>query len=324
MQTVLKTSDASYGGPARSTAFFPRLVRDLRRNFSAYLLILPAVIIYLLFAYKPMYGVIIAFKNFSPAAGILGSEWADSFGMQNFIDFFGSYYFWRLLKNTVVISITSLAFGFPAPIILALLLNEIRNEKFKRTVQTISYMPHFISLVVVCGLIKLLTADTGVIVQMMSAFGFTPVSLLSKPQYFVPVYVISGIWQEIGWGSILYLAALTGIDPGLYEAAKIDGANRWKQTLHVTLPGISGTIVIMLLFRLGGVMSVGYEKIILLYNEGIYDTADVISSFVYRKGLQQYQWSYSTAVGLFNSVINFILIVIFNKISRKLSDISLW
>lgn len=308
----------------RSVSYFPRLARDLRKNFDAYLLIIPAILIYLLFAYKPMYGVIIAFKNFSPAAGILGSGWADQFGMQNFIDFFGSYYFWRLLKNTVVISVTSILFGFPAPIILALLLNEIRNEKFKRAVQTISYMPHFISLVVVCGLIKILTSNTGVVVQLMSSFGFDPVSLLSRPQYFVPVYVLSGIWQEIGWGSIIYLAALTGIDPGLYEAARIDGAGRWRQTLHVTLPGISSTIIILLLFRLGSVMSVGYEKIILLYNEGIYDTADVISSFVFRKGLQQYQWSYSTAVGLFNSIINFVLIVFFNRISRKLSEVSLW
>lgn len=314
----------SYDNMGKKDSFSIRLMRDLRKNFGAYMLILPAIIIYLLFAYKPMYGVIIAFKNFSPAAGIWGSEWAENFGMQNFIDFFGSYYFVRLLKNTVIISIASIIFGFPAPIILALLLNEIKNNKFKRTVQTISYMPHFISLVVVCSLIKILTADTGIIVQIMSVFGFEPTSLLANPQYFAPLYVISGIWQEIGWGSIIYLAAITGIDPGLYESAKIDGANRWKQTLHVTLPGLSSTIIILLLLRLGGVMSVGYEKIILLYNEGIYDTADVISTFVYRKGLQQFQWSYSTAVGLFNSVINFVLIIIFNKTSRKLSDVSLW
>lgn len=305
-------------------SYLPRLKKDIKRNYLAYLLALPAIIIYLLFSYKPMYGVIIAFKDFSPAVGIMESDWTSQYGFQHFIDFFSSYYFWRLLKNTIVISVTSIVFAFPAPIILALLLNEIPNERFKRVTQTITYMPHFISLVVVAGLIKILTSNTGAVVQLMSYFGFTPVSLLSRPQYFVPLYVISGIWENVGWGSIIYLAALTGIDSGLYEAARIDGAGRWKQALYVTLPGISSTIIIMLLFRLGSVMSVGYEKIILLYNEGIYDTADVISTFVFRRGLQQYQWSYSTAVGLFNSVINFILILIFNRISRNVSEVSLW
>lgn len=324
MKTSSKTRSVSYAAAEGKSSYFTCLGRDLRKNYSAYLLVVPAIVIYLLFAYKPMYGVIIAFKDFSPAGGILGSAWADNYGMQNFIDFFSSYYFWRLLKNTISISLTSIICGFPAPIILALLLNEISNDKFKRTVQTISYMPHFISLVVVCSLIHTLTSDTGVVVQFMSLFGFDPISLLSRPQYFVPVYVISGIWQEIGWGSIIYLAALTGVDPGLYEAAKIDGAGRWKQIIHVTIPAISGTIIIMLLLRLGSVMSVGFEKIILLYNEGVYDTADVISTFVFRKGLKQFEWSYSTAVGFFNSVINFILIIIFNKISKKVSDVSLW
>lgn len=300
---------------------FKRLGKDLRRYSDAYILVIPVVLYYLLFDYKSMYGVIIAFKDFSPGAGIFGSDWV---GLRNFMDFFKSYYFWRLLKNTLVISLTSIVFGFPMPIIFALLLNEIRSSKFKRITQTISYMPHFISTVVFCGMISMFVSDKGLITQILSVFGVPQVSLLTRPEYFVPIYVISGIWKDLGWGAIIYLSALTSIDQELYEAAKIDGAGRWQQTVHVTLPGISNTIIIMLLMRLGSIMSVGYEKIILLYNEGIYETADVISSFVYRKGLLNYQWSYSAAVGLFNSVINFILVMMFNKISKKYSEVSLW
>lgn len=311
------------GAGARPT-LSSRLRKDLRLYAGAYLLVLPVVLYYLIFCYKPMYGLIIAFKDFSPAAGILGSDWAASYGFQNFIDFFGSYYFWRLLKNTLTISLATLVFGFPAPILLALLLNEVKSTAFKRVTQTISYMPHFISLVVVCSLVKIFTADTGAVTSFLSLFGLEKVSLLSKPQYFVPVYVLSNIWQEVGWGAIIYLAALTGVDQELYEAARIDGASRWQQTVHITLPGIAATIIIMLLLRLGGVMNVGFEKIILLYNPGIYDTADVISTFVYRKGLQEFQWSYSAAVGFFNSLINFLLVAVFNRVSRKFSEVSLW
>lgn len=298
------------------------LYKDLKRYWNAYLLALPVVLFYILFCYKPMYGLIIAFKDFSPAAGIWGSDWV---GFQHFRDFFDSFYFGRVLKNTLVISSSSILFGFPAPIIFALLLNEIRNEKFKRITQTISYMPHFISMVIACGMITMFVSEKGIVTYLLSFFGVNGrMSMLSNPDYFVPIYVISGIWQQIGWGAIIYLSALAGIDQQLYEAAKIDGANRWKQTLHVTLPGISGQVIIMLLLRLGSVMSVGYEKIILLYNQGIYETADVISSYVYRKGLIDYQWSYSAAVGVFNSVINFILIIAFNKISKRFTEVSLW
>lgn len=308
----------------KKISYIRRLGKDLKRYSGAYIMAIPVVAFYLLFCYKPMYGILIAFKDYSPAAGIWGSDWAPNHGLQHFVDFFQSYYFGRILKNTLVISLTSILFGFPAPIILALLLNELRNEKFKRITQTISYMPHFISLVVICSMIKMFTSDKGLVTYLLSFLGGPEISLLTKPQYFVPIYVISGIWQELGWGAIIYLAALSGIDQELYEAARIDGANRWQQTLHVTLPGISSTIIIMLLLRMGSVMSVGYEKIILLYNEGIYETADVISTFVYRKGLQDFQWSYSTAVGIFNSVINFIIVVLFNRISRKFGEVSLW
>lgn len=301
-----------------------RLGRDMKINFDAYLLIIPVLVYYIIFAYKPMYGAIIAFKDFSPGLGIMKSPFTKNFGLMHFKNFFSSYYFGRVLSNTLIISLTSLIAGFPAPIILALALNELRSNRFKRIVQTISYMPHFISLIVVCSLVHNFTANTGIITKLLNHFGFPEVSMLSKPQYFVPVYVLSGIWQEIGWGSIIYLAALSGIDAELYEAAEIDGAGRWRQMLHVTLPGILNTIIIMFVLRMGSIMSVGFEKIILLYNPGTYKKADVISTFVYRKGLQDYDWSYSSAVGLFNSVINFALVVTFNRISRRISEVSLW
>ncbi|HJA92363.1 MAG TPA: ABC transporter permease subunit [Candidatus Eisenbergiella merdipullorum] len=308
-------------GNNQDASFGARLIRDLRRHWGIYLLLVPALVYYIVFCYFPMSGAIIAFKDFVPTKGIWGSEWA---GFTHFRDFFGSYYFFRLLKNTLTISLASLVFAFPMPIIFALLLNEIHNNKFKRVVQTVTYMPHFLSLVVACSLVRMFTADTGVVVQIMSLFGFEPVSLLSQGRFFVPIYVISDIWQNVGWGSIIYLSAISGIDPALYEAAIIDGAGRWKQTLHVTLPGISTTIIIMFIMRAGSIMNVGFEKIILLYNEGIYNTADVISTFVYRRGLQQFQWSYGSAVGLFNSVVNFIIVVVVNQISRKVSETSLW
>ena len=318
MAAIPQTASAA---KPKSQRFVSRLQRDLSKNWDAYLLLIPAILFYLLFCYKPMYGVIIAFKNYSPGKGVIGSEWT---GLKHFLSFFKSYYFGRLLRNTLTISLSSLIFGFPMPVIFALLLNEVHNSKFKRTIQTVTYMPHFISLVVMCSLIRLFVADTGIIVQLMAKFGFEPVALLSKKEYFVPIYVLSNIWQGFGWDSIIYLSALTAIDPGLYEAATIDGANRWKQTLHVTLPGIMGTVIILLILRMGSIMSVGYEKIILLYNESIYETSDVISTFVYRMGIGKSQFSYSTAVGLFNSVINFIIVYTFNKISRKVSEVSLW
>lgn len=298
-----------------------RVVSDFRNNRTLYLMILPVLAYYLIFRYKPMYGAVIAFKDYLPMKGIMGSPWV---GFKHFQDFFQQYYFWRILKNTLVISGASIIFGFPAPVILALLINELRSRAFSRTVQTISYMPHFISLVVICGLIRDFIQDDGVISVFLSNFGIEKVSMLIKPELFVPIYVISDIWQNIGWGSIIYLAALSGVDQEQYEAATIDGAGKWKQLLHVTLPGIMNTIVIMLILRLGGIMNVGFEKIILLYNPAIYDTADVISSFVYRKGILGFNWSFSTAVGLFNSVINFIFLTGANCISKKVNSTGIW
>lgn len=297
------------------------MIKDFNLNKGLYLVVLPVILYYTIFCYIPMYGASIAFKQFTPAKGILGSPWI---GFEHFNEFFTSFYFWRVMKNTIVISLNGLIFGFPAPIILALLINELKNKLFTRTVQTITYLPHFISLVVVCGMIKEFTMDTGIISYILSFLGIQPVTMLNKPEMFVPLYVISDIWQGMGWGSIIYIAALMGIDQSLYEASKIDGAGRWKQTWYVTIPGIMPTIIIMLILKLGNMLNVGFEKIILLYNPVIYQTADVISTFVYRKGLQEFNWSFSAAVGLFNSVINFMLLISANWISKKLNDSSLW
>ncbi len=285
------------------------------------MLLIPVVLYYIMFHYIPMYGAVIAFQNFKPQRGILGSDFV---GLMHFKNFFGSPFFGTVLMNTLRISFASIIFGFPAPIILALLLNELKLPRFAKVVQNITYMPHFISLVVICSLIREFTLDTGIINYLLGFFGIKSVSMLNFPQYFTPVYVISGIWQEIGWGSIIYLAALSGLDPALYEAATIDGANRFDQMLHVTIPGILPTIIIMLILKLGQVLSVGYEKIILLYNDNTKSVAEVISTYVYTKGLINLDWSFSSAVGLFNSVVNFLFLNITNCISRKLTDYSLW
>ena len=295
--------------------------KDLVKNRFIYFMIIPVLVYYIIFKYFPMYGAQIAFRAYRPRIGITDSPWV---GFENFIRFFQSVYFVRVFRNTILISFYSILFGFPAPIILALLLNEIRSKAYKRIVQTISYMPHFISMVVVCGMIRNFTASNGLINEIINLFGGKRVTMLIKPELFRPVYIISGIWQTIGWGSIIYLAALSGINMQLYDAATIDGAGRFRQMLHVTLPGISSTIIILFILRIGSVMSVGYEKIILLYNSNVYETADVISSFVYRKGLLEYDYSYSSAVGLLNSVINFTMLVLANTISRKFSETSLW
>ena len=299
-----------------------RLVgREFKVNYSIYLMVLPAVIYYVMFSYLPMYGAQIAFKNFNPSTGIWNSPWV---GLKHYISFFQSYYFTRILLNTIILSLYRLVFGFPAPIILALLLNEVRMRRFKKTVQTISYLPHFISMVVVCGIIVDFTSTRGLINDILVFFGAEAIPFLRFPQYFRTIYTSSSIWQEIGWGSIIYLASISNIDQQLYEAAKIEGAGRFRQMLSVTLPGIAPMIIVLLILQAGNIMSMGAEKILLLYNPGTYETADVISTFVYRKGLLEANYSYSTAVGLFNSVINFSMLIAVNKLSRTLSESSLW
>lgn len=291
------------------------------KNRAVYLMILPVIIYYILFHYKPMYGIIISFMDYNPRRGVSGSEWV---GMKHFIDFFTGPYFWRLLGNTLKLSLSTLLIGFPVPILLALLINELRSKKFSKAVQTITYMPHFVSMVVLCAMIRQFVGANGFITSFFSLFGYDGGNLLNHGEYWIPIYVVSNIWQGAGWGSIVYLAALTGIDSELYDAAKVDGANRWKQTIHVTIPCILPTIIIMLIMRVGQIMGVGYEKTILLYNEGIYDVADIISTYVYRRGLLDRQFSFSTAVGLFNSVVNFILVIGANQISKKTTETSLW
>lgn len=294
--------------------------KDMRKNYSVYLLILPVLLYFILFNYAPMYGAIIAFKRYSPVKGILGSEWV---GLQYFKQFLTSPYFAGVMKNTILISLYSVIFAFPAPIILALMLNEVRKSWFKRGIQTLSYLPHFISMVVICGLIRNFVASDGLIMQVAQMFGVEPKNLLMHKEYFRSIYIISDIWQGIGWNSIIYLAALAGVDHELYDAAIVDGAGRWKQTLYVTIPGIMPTIIVMFILRLGGILGVNGEKVILLYNDLIMDTADVIGSFTYRKGLLEQNYSYSAAVGLFMSVINFIFITVANKASKK-AGYNLW
>lgn len=301
--------------------FKTRFRADMRKNYPLYLMLIPVLAFYIIFCYKPMYGALIAFKDYDPSLGVWGSPWV---GLKHFKVFFENPDFIRLLRNTLVISITSIVFGFPAPIILALLLNELKYRRFKSTAQTISYLPHFISLVVVCGLVKDFVGQGGIIHYLVTLMGVETPSLLSRQELFVPIYVISDIWQQVGWGSIIYLAALSGIDQSYYEAAQVDGAGKWSQLIHVTLPSLAPTIIIMLILRLGNLLNVGYEKIILLQNPLIYETSDVISSYVYRVGFSNQNWSYSSAVGLLNSVVNFGIVILANKIANKTSETSLW
>nr|WP_240353537.1 MULTISPECIES: ABC transporter permease subunit [Cohnella] len=286
-------------------------------------MLLPTMLYFLIFEYKPMYGLIIAFKDFNPYAGFWGSPWV---GFEHFEKFFESYYFWRLLRNTFLISFYSLIIIFPASIVFALLLNELRSRKMKSVLQTISYLPHFISLIVICGMIIDFTKSDGIINSLLVGLGLIsePIQFLILPEWFRTLYVGSGLWQSVGWNSIIYLAALSGINPNLYEAAVVDGANRWKQLIHITLPGILPTVLILLILNIGNLLSVGWDKIILLYNPGTYETADVISTFVYRRGVMEADYSFSAAVGLFNSIINFTLLVVANAISRRTTKNSLW
>lgn len=287
-----------------------------------YLMLTPMLCYYLIFEYFPMYGSIIAFKDFNPFQGIFGSPWV---GFKYFEQFFQSVYFWRLIRNTLLINVYYLMVGFTAPIILALMINEIRAKIFKRTVQTIVYMPHFLSIVVVSGMIfSFLSPRTGLVNLLITMLGGKPISFLTEPNWFSTIYVWSGVWQEAGWGSIIYLAALTSIDPQLYEAAKVDGASRWQQLLRITIPSLIPVITIMFILRMGRMMNVGFEKIMLLYNPVTYETADVISTYVYRRGILGAEFSFSTAVGLFNSVINFTLLITFNYLSKKFNKTSLW
>lgn len=316
----MKTTASGLVIPRRT--FKQKLVTDMQRNKWKYILMLPVIVYFILFHYKPMYGIVIAFQRYRPALGVSGSEWV---GLQNFESLFNDTYFIRSLTNTFSISFLSILFSFPAPILLAIMLNEVKNEKFKKTIQTVSYMPHFVSMVIICGIIKVFTQSNGLLpIMMQTLFGIPAVNWLAQSQYFYAIYIISGIWQEIGWGSIIYLAALSSIDQEQYEAAKIDGAGRLHQIWHITIPGIAPTIIILLILRLGSVLTVGFEKILLLYSAATYDVADVLSTYAYRRGLEEGDYSYSTALTLFNSLVNIAFLVGANKIANKTSNSGLF
>ncbi|CAH1195885.1 putative multiple-sugar transport system permease YteP [Paenibacillus sp. JJ-223] len=319
----MKRSPVMPSGRLKPSGRWGVVKKELIRNRYVYMMLIPVVAYYLIFSYGPMYGLLMAFQeSYSPVKGILSGTWI---GFDNFTMFFESYYFWRLIKNTLILSFYSIVFGFPAPIILALLLNEVRKKWFRSTVQTISYMPHFISVVVVVGMLKTFSSlDGGLFNVIREFFDMQPIMFLAEKDMFRPMYILSNIWQGAGWASIIFLAALSGIDPQLYEAAKMDGAGRWRQLLHITLPGILPTIVIMLILRLGAVMNSDFQKILLMQTAPTYETSDVISTFVYRSGILEGNYTYSTAIGLFNGVINFSLLIIANAISRKLNSTSLW
>ena len=283
---------------------------------------IPTLVFFIIFLYFPMYGVQIAFKNYMPSKSIWGSSWV---GFEHFLRFFRSYNFIGLLKNTLGLSIYQLAANFPLPIILALMLNEVRNKTFRKSVQMVTYAPHFISTVVLVGMLTVfLSPQSGIVNQAIKMLGGEPVAFLSKPEYFKTIYVLSGLWQSAGWNSIIYIAALSGIDPQLHEAATVDGASKVKRIWHIDIPGIMPTMIIMLIMNTGSIMNIGFEKVFLMQNDLNIVSSDVISTYVYRVGLVGGEYSFSAAVGLFNSVVNCILLVTVNAISRRVSETSLW
>ena len=298
-----------------------KLKKDWSKYRTLYLLFVPVLVYYIIFQYGPMFGLIISFQNYKPRLGFLKSPFV---GLQHFKNFINDFYFKRVLTNTIRISVTNLIFSFPCPILLAIFISELRSRKYSKIVQTITYIPHFVSIVVVTSIIMDLTGRNGAITTLLSHFGFAPVTMLNEPKYFLPLYVISGIWQNVGWNSIVYLAALLAIDQQLYEAARIDGAGKLRQLWSITLPCLLPTIVVMLILQVGKMFNVGYEKIILMYNPMTYEVADVINSYVYREGLLNLNYSYAAAVGMFNSIVSFILVWTTNKISNKLTGSGLW
>jgi len=297
-------------------------LRLIKRDQLLLLMLLPGIIYFIMFKYAPMYGVLIAFQRYNLYKGIFHSQWV---GFKYFIEFFQGPDMWRLVRNTLLINIYSLLFAFPAPIVLALAFNELTKAWFKKISQTISFLPHFISTVVIAGLVvNFLSPSTGLVNKFLGLFGVSPISFLMMPNYFRTIFISMGIWKSIGWGTIIYLAAIAGINPDLYEAASIDGASKLKKIWHVTLPGIMPVIIILFILNLGDILSVGAESIILLYNPVIYETADVLSTYVYRRGLISGEFSFAASVDLFNSVVGLILVLAANKISRKATDTSIW
>ena len=299
----------------------------MRKRFreSKYLLILflPTALYFLIFAYAPMFGLVIAFKDYNLFKGIADSDWVGFKYFELFLK--DNPDFWPLMRNTFRIGIYSFAFGFPAPILFALLLNEVTNLRFKKLVQTVSYLPHFLSNVIVASMVLMfLSPDDGVVNVLLEKMGMEPVYFMSKPEFFIPVYIISGLWQEVGWGTIIYLAAIAGVDPHQYEAAELDGCNRWQKMWHVTLPGIAGVIIVLSILNIGGIMSTSFEKVLLLANPSTYSVSEVFATYTYKIGMQNGNFSYATAVGIFNGLISFIMVVGANFAAKKWRGSSLW
>lgn len=298
------------------------LMKRLSRDKHLIAMVLPAVAFYIIFSYIPMTGLVIGFKNFVPGGGLYAGEWV---GLKWFERFFSSVYFGRLLRNTFLLSFYSLLFGFPIPILFALCISEVRSMPLKRGIQAISYLPYFFSTVVVVGMVhNFLSLNDGIINHLIEAAGGTRVNFFMQSKYFRTIYVATGIWQNFGFSSIIYIAAILGISPELYESANLDGINKFQEVYYITLPLIKPTILILLLLNVGNLMSVGFEKVYLMYNGSTYETADIIATYVYRQGIELNKYSYSTAIGLFNSVINFIFIFSANWFCRKLTNASLW
>lgn len=303
-------------------SFYERTKQGFQKNWQLYVFIFPVLLYFLVFHYAPMYGIQIAFKDYIPSLGIWKSPWV---GLKHFERFFNSYYFTDLLKNTIGISVYELIVGFPLPIILALMLNEAKNGPFKRITQTVTYAPHFISVVVIVGMLTaFLSPSTGVINHILELIGFERHAFLEDPKWFKTIYVLSGVWQSTGWNSVIYMAALSGIEPQLHEAATIDGATKLQRIWYINIPMLIPTIIILLILNFGSIMSMGYEKILLMQNPLNISASNVIATFTYKQGLLDAQYSYAAAVGIFNAVINAILLLTVNKISSKVNDVSLW
>ncbi len=294
---------------------------QIRSDTELYIMMIPSIVLAVVFSYFPLYGITLAFKKFSVTAGLLGGQWV---GFKYFIQFFEDPFFFRIIRNTVLLNILGLLFCFPIPILFSLLLNEIKSSKAKRLIQSISFLPYFISTVVIVGLLMKLFANDGMVNQFLEAVGVPRKMFFSDPAYFRSLFLGSGVWRNLGYNAILYIAALTAIAPELYESAELDGANRFQKILYITIPGIMPTVRILLILEIGNMMSVGLEKVYLMYNPSIYETADVIATYTYRRGLENAEYSYSTAVGLFNSVCNFILLIAANRISKHLSNEGIW
>jgi len=306
----------------RGSGRYRAIIKNIKANYQLYILLAPTVIMLIILNYIPMYGITLAFKDYVPSKGILGSPWV---GLKYFERFFNSFSFSRILSNTLKISFASLIFGFPVPVIFALMLNQLRQEKFKRMIQTITYAPHFISTVVLVGMMMVfLSPRSGLINNIIQMLGGEPIFFMAKKEWFIPLYILSDIWQNTGWNTIIYLAALSSVNPELYEAAIVDGATKLQRIKHIDIPAILPTIVITLIFACGGIMNVGFEKVFLMQNSLNREVSDVIATYVFEQGLIRAQYSYSTAIGLFNTIVNIILLITVNKIAKKLTDTSLW